>query len=213
MNIFYLDEDIDKCAEYHVDSHVVKMPTEGAQMLTTAIWVDHFLGFVPRALTKEELSVINTEKAAQPSIEERTFTRFLPAHINHPCTIWARSSSANYEWLFAYVDALNCEWQYRYRHDHNHKSFAACMRLPSPRNLVGNELTPRPLCMPDEYKDENVINAYRMYYMAEKADFAVWKRRNKPDWWDPYMVQYSGKDPHEAYMNVLKAPTNKTRQM
>ena len=87
MNLFYLDEDLDKNAEYHVDSHVVKMPTEAAQMLTTAVWVDNLLGFVPRALTSEELAVINEHKALQPSIEERTFTRFLPSHPNHPCSI------------------------------------------------------------------------------------------------------------------------------
>ena len=36
MNIFYLDEDVQKCAEYHVDRHVVKMILEYAQLLSTA---------------------------------------------------------------------------------------------------------------------------------------------------------------------------------
>ena len=31
MNLFYLDENLDKCAEYHVDKHIVKMPLEVAQ--------------------------------------------------------------------------------------------------------------------------------------------------------------------------------------
>lgn len=35
MNIFYLDRDIDKCAQYHCDKHVVKMITEYAQLLST----------------------------------------------------------------------------------------------------------------------------------------------------------------------------------
>ena len=30
MNLFYLDEDLDKCAEYHVDKHVNKMILEAA---------------------------------------------------------------------------------------------------------------------------------------------------------------------------------------
>ena len=50
MNLFYLDNDLDKCAEYHVDKHVNKMILEAAQLLCTAIWVDTLLGFVPRAL-------------------------------------------------------------------------------------------------------------------------------------------------------------------
>ena len=63
MNLFYLDEDLDKCAEYHVDKHIVKMPLEAAQLLCTAVWIDHLLGFVPRALNAEEREVLNTAKA------------------------------------------------------------------------------------------------------------------------------------------------------
>ena len=36
MNIFYLDKDPKKAAEYSCDKHVVKMILESAQMLCTA---------------------------------------------------------------------------------------------------------------------------------------------------------------------------------
>ena len=36
MNIFYLDHDVNKCAEMHNDKHVVKMILEYAQLLSTA---------------------------------------------------------------------------------------------------------------------------------------------------------------------------------
>ena len=36
MNIFYLDHDVQKCAEMHCDKHVVKMILEYAQLLCTA---------------------------------------------------------------------------------------------------------------------------------------------------------------------------------
>ena len=36
MNIFYLHENPEICAEYHCDKHVVKMILETAQMLSTA---------------------------------------------------------------------------------------------------------------------------------------------------------------------------------
>ena len=62
MNLFYLDEDLDRCAEYHVDKHIVKMPLEAAQILSTALWVDQHLGFIPRALDKSERDYINTIK-------------------------------------------------------------------------------------------------------------------------------------------------------
>lgn len=210
MNLFYLDEDLDKCVEYHVDTHVNKMTTESAQLLTTAVWVDKLIGFAPRALTKEELGILNAEKAKQPSIEERTFTRFLPTHPNHPCAIWVRSSLDNYIWTYNYCDALNSEYVFRWRKPFHHKSFDAAAKLPEPTNLPSNGITLRPLCMPDDYKEEgSVVDCYRMYYMMEKADWAVWKRRFKPPWWDENLVQYGGKDPHLAYLNTVKAPTNK----
>ena len=39
MNIFVLDEDPIKAAEYHCNKHVVKMILESAQMLSTVHWV------------------------------------------------------------------------------------------------------------------------------------------------------------------------------
>ena len=100
MNLFYLDQDLDKCAEYHVDKHIVKMPLEAAQLLCTAIWVDEVLGFVPRALDKDEREVLNSKKAKIKHLpmEERPLTPYLPMMYNHPCTIWVRSSLDNFEW-------------------------------------------------------------------------------------------------------------------
>jgi hypothetical protein len=34
MNLFILDENPEVCATYHTDKHVVKMPTETAQMIS-----------------------------------------------------------------------------------------------------------------------------------------------------------------------------------
>ena len=53
MNLFILDNDLDKCAEYHIDKHVGKMQLEAAQLLSTALWIDEILGFVPRKLESE----------------------------------------------------------------------------------------------------------------------------------------------------------------
>lgn len=133
MNIFYLDEDIDKSCEYHIDKHIVKMPTEVAQLLTSAVWVDKFLGFIPRKLEKPELDIINAAKQpeAAKDIESRTYTRFLPTHINHPCAIWVRSSFDNYAWAYSYCDGLNSEYTYRYGKGQDHKSFTAAQALPN----------------------------------------------------------------------------------
>ena len=98
MNLFYLDDDLDKCAEYHIDKHVGKMQLEAAQLMTTTLWVDRYLGYIPRKLTSEELGVINDAKRNEPSIDSRVFTRYLPTHINHPCAVWARSSLEHHYW-------------------------------------------------------------------------------------------------------------------
>ena len=60
MNIFILDEDIDKCAQYHIDAHSGKC-NESLQMLCTIHWIDKFLGYVPRKLTSDEWATISAK--------------------------------------------------------------------------------------------------------------------------------------------------------
>ena len=90
MNLFYLDQDLDRCAEYHVDKHIVKMQLEAAQLITTALWVDHALGYIPRALDKEERRVIDDEKATLKVLDarDRAISPYLPSFYNHPCSIY-----------------------------------------------------------------------------------------------------------------------------
>ena len=126
MNIFILDTNHDKCAEYHVDKHIVKMPLEAAQMLCTTHWIDKFLGYVPRKLNKEELKTLREKKKNVP----RDFP-YLPTMGNHPCTIWARTSLDNYEWLFCYSTALNDEYGYRYAKSHK-SVHEVILSLPEP---------------------------------------------------------------------------------
>ena len=67
MNIFYLDQDIQTCVEYHCDKHVVKMPLETTQMLCT---VYHRYGAI---------------------------APYKPVHAKHPCTLWAGNNVLNYK--------------------------------------------------------------------------------------------------------------------
>ena len=143
MNLFYLDEDLDKCAQYHVDKHIVKMPLEAAQLLCTAIWVDEVLGFTPRALNAEEREALNSRKSEikHLPLEERPLTPYLPMMYNHPCTIWTRSSLDNFEWVHCYANALNDEYHYRY--GKLHKSVEEVInKLPDPKNMPRKGLTP-----------------------------------------------------------------------
>ena len=42
MNIFVLDNNIERCARYHCDQHVVKMVLESAQILCTALTINGY---------------------------------------------------------------------------------------------------------------------------------------------------------------------------
>ena len=167
MNLFILDNDLEKCAQYHVDKHVVKMILEAAQLLCTAHWVTTTLGHTPRAVTREEKSSI----VVTPEFYGLT-------HYNHPCAIWTRSSFENWAWTFNYALALNDEYSHRY--GKSHKSIEVINRIPFPS--IDGGLTPFAQAMPDQYKNTDPVAAYRAYYVGEKSALFSWKNRDKPEW-------------------------------
>lgn len=153
MNIFVLDQDVEKCAEYHCDKHVVKMILEYAQMLSSAV----------RITTELDVGYKIT-------------------HKNHPCSIWARTSLSNWRWLKELARAVNEEYKFRYGKEVNHKSFDVIEALPEP-DIEDIGLTEFPQTMPDYCKLDNPINSYRNFYMKEKHPFASWKKRGVPFWY------------------------------
>ena len=160
MNIFYLDRHPIKAAQMMCDKHVVKMILESAQMLSTA----H--------------RVCDGEDYANET------GMYKMAHKNHPSTIWVRSSSENYVWLWKHMTALMREYTYRYEKHHATERLKGCLAR-TPTNIpYGVKLTDPPQCMPDYCKGENTVLAYQNYYIIEKSDFATWKRRAKPEWFN-----------------------------
>ena len=176
MNIFILDEDINKCAEYHADKHVVKMCLESAQLLCTAHWIAKYIGYVPRKLDKQEMITLRGL-----SIRETRDFPYLPNHYNHPCSIWVRKSLDNYEWLYCLALSLNDEYGYRYN-GKSHKSIReVVLKLPD-IDLPRKGLTSFAQAMPDEYKNENAVVAYRKYYRNDKSHILSYKYREIPQW-------------------------------
>ena len=53
----------------------------------------------------------------------------------------------------------------------------------APKNIEDNGWTDPPQCMPDHCKDDDVVRAYRNYYILEKNNFAVWKHSGTPEWY------------------------------
>lgn len=198
MNIFILDHDLDKSAEYHVDKHVVKMPLEAAQLLTTALYIDSLFGYISRALVKEERDELNEFKKslAGMSPTDRPFGPYLPTAFNHPCSIWVRTSFDNYAYTFNYAHAVGQEYTYRY--GKQHASTVAIQALPAPNQLKNDGLTSYALALssnfPPELKDvTDPVKTYRYFYMLDKAPFATWKYRNKPYWWDENIATYESR--------------------
>mgnify|MGYP001374099136 FL=1 len=100
---------------------------------------------------------------------------------NHPCTVWVRESLDNYEWCYCYSLALNDEYGFRY--GKSHKSVReVILELPE-YNIPRIGLTPFVQAMPEELKGEDSVEAYRRFYHKDKATFAEWKFRGKPEWW------------------------------
>ena len=159
MNIFYFYKSPTLSAQAQPDKMLVKMPLETAQMLCTA----------HRILDGDEY-------ADQEGLYKEAYT-------NHPCTIWARESSANYWWLYSHFIALGAEYTHRYgkRHASLEKLWKPLFTMP--KNIFKGVMTPLAQAMPEEYKDEDPIVAYRNYCINEKH-YAKWERgRNKPSWW------------------------------
>ena len=75
--------------------------------------------------------------------------------------------------------------EYNRRYGKHHKSYSVFEVCRSHSNLIPEgELTKFATAMPDEYKDQDAVKAYRTYYKKDKREFATWKMGNVPDWWE-----------------------------
>ena len=155
MNIFYLDHNVAKCAEMHVDRHCVKMILEYAQLLSTA----HH--------------IIDRCSVSTPHI-------YKPTHVYHPSAIWVRQSNENYNWLYSLLESLLSEYTFRYGKNH-----ATARLLPylakAPNGIPIDVFTEPTPAMPFKFKIEgNSIQSYRNYYNGSKQHLFSWKHRPVP---------------------------------
>lgn len=103
-------------------------------------------------------------------------------HKNHPCALWTRASRANWLWLKDLARELNAEYRFRFRREQNHKSWDVIATLPEPP-LPDVGLTPFAQAMPESYRHNNPVTAYRRYYLNEKKHLLNWSgNRCKPGW-------------------------------
>ncbi len=175
MNIFYLHNNPQICAQQHVDKHVVKMILEYAQLLSTA----------HRFLDGTEISTISStgRKVKRWKLpDERDAVLYAATHIQHPSAIWTRQSSENYVFLWQLFGFLLDEYTFRYEKIHaTSRLLKPLQELPLQISTRGFE-QPTP-AMPDEYKiTGDSVTSYRNYYCGVKTKMFSWKKREIPDW-------------------------------
>lgn len=145
MNIFITNTNPVQAAIEHCNVHLVKMVTEAAQLLSTA---HHVL--------------------------DRKVVGMKPTHHNHPCAVWARKTSGNYEWLFQHYMALCAEHRHRFGKKHGSEEYAKEL-LFFPKNIQQGGVTFFVKTMPDEYK--RIIDVPAAYQTYLKAKFVEWQTR------------------------------------
>ena len=158
MNIFYLDRNPYKASKMLMDVHLRKLLVETAQLLCTH---DILCG------------------------KERPLK---PTHRNHPCRV-CLSEEDNYKWLVTYMRGMLNEYYHRFHKFHAYESlwnrFYANDMLDVSRH---SEYRSFPQCMPDEWKRDDTVEAYRLYYRWKKFDFSMrnistkYTNREKPEW-------------------------------
>lgn len=113
--------------------------------------------------------------------DDREDFLYKATHVNHPSAIWARESKENYIWLSWLFEKLLEEYTYRYGKHHKSGELNDYLAYP-PDNIPIKPFTQPTQAMPDKYKQDNAIFAYRNYYIGEKSDLFSWKNRPIPDW-------------------------------
>ena len=174
MNIFYLDPNTTKCAEYHVDRHCVKMIVEYAQLLSTAHRVLDGVEYVDTS-SGRKIKRWKLDSSYEPILYKAT-------HINHPSAVWARQSYKNYMWLRSLLYRLCKEYTYRYGKVHKVESCGLYEALSyAPNNIKTSVFTEPTQAMPDIYKVVgDSVQSYINYYLGDKQRMFKWKNRDVP---------------------------------
>ena len=105
------------------------------------------------------------------------------AYPSHPMTRWVGDNNYNFSWALDHAQELSKEYVARYN------KFHACQKVINKfLSLKGDytKFTEPPQCMPDEFKCDDYVRAYRDYYIHKIGE---WKR--PPKWFqsldaDPY---------------------------
>jgi len=168
MNIFVLDSNPLKAAKAIDCVRVPKMVVESAQMMASALrrW----------GATDEQMPVAKT--SGKP---------YKGGYAHHPCTIWAGDTFGNFSWLTDHAIALCVEYTSRFGKKHACDDAICHMWVLATKMNIDRNMstTPFALAMPDEFKHENAVTAYRAYYHSKvhSPGGVRYTHTSPPDWW------------------------------
>ena len=98
-------------------------------------------------------------------------------------TLWVGETYKNFGWTLLLGESLG--FQYTHRYNKRHKSMRIIdyffKNLDWKDKIPKGEQTPPPLCMPDEFKCDDYVQAYKNYYINKKKSFAKYTKVDTPD--------------------------------
>ncbi len=168
MNIFCIDKDPIQSAKWLCDQHCNKMVLESAQM-------------VANCFSEEVLELA-------PKTKKGTTRKY--SYWKHPCSIWARETLGNLDWLLRHSLAMEVERLDRGFNPHFSAEFLhwAYENILKSANDLSLEQTPFAIAINEAmscrqestFESSDEVGKYRLYYKLDKP-FATWKK-NKPLW-------------------------------
>ncbi len=122
------------------------------------------------------------------------------SHYNHPCTIWARTSKANFRWLVIHGMALANEYTNRYGKVHKSQEVLMwCFKNMHKLTFPEEGLTEFGVAISDDqncrmmipgFDELDVVDKYRLYYIFDKSAFAEWPSGKIPKWYEEGLKEY-----------------------
>lgn len=184
MNLFFLDPDPATAASLYCDEHLGKIRLEAAQMLSTAYHLSPHVNVEEKYVGER---ITHPLRPTVPTYEYfvQGYRIYNKAFVNHPTSVWVRSSHHNFMWTLEHLKALQKIWVATGNNgditDIMITSFNkthSLLRLP-----LG--MTDVPLAMYDsikaKYKPKEplavAVQAYREYMCAK-----VFKNDKRPTW-------------------------------
>ena len=93
---------------------------------------------------------------------------------------WGSMTRGNFVWLVEYAKSLSDDFEEKF--GKRHQTSIDLYSVPIPESLVKLKVTEFPQLLPDRYKrDDSSVEAYRNYYVSEKAKVSDFKKE-APSW-------------------------------